>query len=393
VPENQRSLQRRRDWWILRYGCLLTLLVAFAGCLFFSAFVNAMTFVNGPWVFLLAVCLATATAIPYGVFLIWTDRNGRNPLYLIGTGFLWGAVVATAISLVVNTTVGLVASGYIADPQLAEQITASLSAPFIEELTKGLAVLFIFLLFRRHFDHVLDGMIYGAVVGLGFAWLENIMYYVNSAGSGGAESMLKLSYLRGVLNGLSSHVCYTGLTGMGFGIFRILRKGVLRWLFIPGFWGLGMFAHFMWNTFVGPVVGIVGVESDRELLLVGLPVAIVVLQSPFMGLLAFSGMLSWLHENRVVRRELADEPPQVVHPDEIKRLVPARKRIFFSFLRFFLRGPVHWWHHRVLDKLLIKLAFERWHVRSDPSVTWSPDEDADIYELRLRIMERRRQLA
>lgn len=387
------ALHRRPDRWILRYGCMALLLAFFAACLLFSAFVNALSFAQGPWVFLLAVVLATATAGPYGALLIWTDRNRRNPLFLIGTAFLWGAVVATAISLVVNTTVGLLASGFIADPRIAEQLTASMSAPFIEELTKGAAVLFIFVLFRRHFDHVLDGMIYGAVVGLGFAWLENIMYYVNAAGGGGGtESMLKLSFLRGVLNGLSSHVCYTGLTGMGFGLFRIARRGILRWLFIPTFWGMGMFAHFMWNTFVGPVVGAVGAESDAEVILVGLPVAILVLQSPFMLLLGLSGLLSWFHENRVVRTQLSAEPAEVVHPDEIKRLVPARKRAFFSFLRFFLRGPLHWWRHRTLDRLLIRLAFEKWHIESDPSVRWTADQDADIAELRGEIIAQRRRL-
>ena len=127
------ALHRRPDRWLLRYGCMALLLAFFAACLLFSAFVNALSFAEGPWVFLLAVVLATATAGPYGALAIWTDRNRRHPLFLIGTAFLWGAVVATAISLVVNTTVGLLASGFTADPRIAEQHTAPISAPVIEE--------------------------------------------------------------------------------------------------------------------------------------------------------------------------------------------------------------------------------------------------------------------
>ena len=127
--------------------------------------------------------------------------------------------------------------------------------------------------------------------------------------------------------------------------------------------------------------------------MLGLPVAIVVLQSPFMLLLVISGLASWFHENRVVRQQLASEPPEVVHPDEIARLVPARKRAFFSMIRFFLRGPIHWWRHRRLDHLLITLAFEKWHIVSDPGVRWSPDQDADIAALRQQIIAQRARLA
>jgi RsiW-degrading membrane proteinase PrsW (M82 family) len=387
------KLHRRRDLWFLRYGCMLGLLVFFGGCMIFSAFVSAFLFANGPFVFLLAGLLATTTAVPYASILIWADRNESEPWYLLGTAFLWGAVVATAISLVVNTTAGVVAMNVVGNEAIAGQLTASFSAPFIEELTKGVAVMFLFMLFKRDFDNVLDGMLYGALVGLGFAWLENIHYYVQAASEGGTEGMLKLGLLRGVMNGLSSHASYTGLTGMGFGLVRVLRKGILRWTLVPIFWGMAMFAHFMWNTFVGVVIQATGAESEAGVLLLGIPVAIIVLQSPFMLLLAFAVGLSWLHEDRVIRRQLTAEPVEVVHPDEIARLVPARKRFFWSFLRFFGRGPIHWWHHRQLERDLVRLAFEKWHVENEPGLGWGIEEDADIHELRTAILHRRKKLA
>ena len=164
-----RPLKRRKDLWFLRYGCLLFLLGFFGLCLLISALVTNGLFAEDPLIEALAFVLATATAVPYTLLLLWFDRNEQEPLHLIIIAFLWGANVATAISLVVNTTFGALAFSVVGNPIIAEQLTASFSAPFIEEMTKGAAVMFIFLLFRRDFDNVLDGILYGALVGMGFA--------------------------------------------------------------------------------------------------------------------------------------------------------------------------------------------------------------------------------
>ena len=99
----QQQIHRRRDWWFLRYGCLLVLVGFFFLCLIVSALVAGDLFSNGPMVTALAFVLATATAVPYSLVLLWFDRNEQEPVLLIITAFMWGAVVATAISLIVNT--------------------------------------------------------------------------------------------------------------------------------------------------------------------------------------------------------------------------------------------------------------------------------------------------
>src|SRR5207237_10447130 len=49
-------------------------------------------------------------------------------------------------------------------------------AGILEELAKGLAVLMLFLIMRNEVDDVVDGIVYGAAVGLGFNLLESMSY-------------------------------------------------------------------------------------------------------------------------------------------------------------------------------------------------------------------------
>ena len=390
IPARPGQLHSRRGAPILRWGCVFLLMFPFVLGLSIIMLTTAVTVTNGPWVFTLAAFLASATAVPYGLLLLWLDRNEPEPMYLVVAAFVWGAVFATGYSLVFNTTFGMAAGQFVQDAFIANQLTASFSAPFIEELTKGVAVFLIFLLFRHEFDNVLDGMLYGAMVGLGFAWLENILYYVQAGESGGVPDMLKLAYLRGFVNGVSSHVSYTGLTGMGFGLVRVLRKGYLRWLLIPLFWGMAMFAHFLWNTFVTPVVMITGGGNEMVQLLVSLPLAVVVLQSPFMVILLVTGLVSWYQEARVIRTYLATEPPHILEPADIDWLVPARRRFLVSLKRFFRNGPAYWFWGLQLDRTLVRLAFSKWHHDQDPGIDWQVEEDAEIAVLRARVLQIRR---
>ena len=99
--------------------------------------------------------------IPLGLVLLvvfWIDRWEPEPLPTLIVAFLWGAGVSTAISMLVNTTVLYAAAESTLSLEGAFQISAVVSAPLIEETTKGLGVLIIFLIWRRTFN--------GAVLGL-----------------------------------------------------------------------------------------------------------------------------------------------------------------------------------------------------------------------------------
>lgn len=355
-------------------------------CMLCTGLLGGAYFLTAPEIFAAANVLALLTAVPYGLLILWLDRNEKEPPYLIGMAILWGAVVATMVSMLVNDSFAVVTAEVVGDTMVAQALTASFSAPFIEELSKGMAVLFIFLLFREEFDGVLDGILYGALVGLGFATVENVIYYFDAGYSAGGAEMVKLAWARGILGGIGTHCAYTGIIGCGLGLVRVLRTGFARWLLVPLFWGLAMFAHFAWNTFCG----LFWIEGSELLTYsVALPMAVAILQLPFVLLLGSVVIVSWRHENRLILTYLADERADVVDESLRLSLVPARKRFAGGIGRMFRRGPGAWWRRRGLERDLIELAFLKWHHHRDVETTWSDDDDAGVNQLRDRIRRRR----
>ncbi len=117
--------------------------------------------------FSLSLFFAFVPAFLMAAFVYWLDRYEKEPLILLGAAFLWGAVVAAGGAYLVNTLFGISVYVLTGSEQMADQATASLVAPFVEEGLKGLAVLLVFLFFRREFDSILDGIIYAGVAALG----------------------------------------------------------------------------------------------------------------------------------------------------------------------------------------------------------------------------------
>lgn len=361
-------------------------------CLMCSGLYGTLMFAMGPGFFVLAVILASMTAIPYGALLLWLDRNEPEPPSLIATAFLWGACVSTMMSLVLNESFGGVALSMVQDEAVAGQLTASIAAPLFEELTKGAAVVLLFALFRDEFDNVLDGIIYGAIIGLGFAWYENILYYMNASADGGVAGMLTLAWVRGVVSASGgSHAAYTAIVGCAFGLVRVMRRGVLRWALVPLFWGTAMFAHFAWNTFTQIILNLIAPGNALGQLFIGLPLAVLVLQLPFTVLLLGTVVFSWRHENRIIREYLSDSEVDIITDEERGALVPASRRTLHSAARFFTKGPGQWWQHRRLARRQIDLAFLKWHHIQD-GIAWHPDQDKDILRIRADIRRIRARL-
>ena len=59
---------------------------------------------------------------------------------------------------------------------MPRRLAAPIFAPIAEEIAKALGVVLIFWLLRAEFDNMRDGIVYGALVGLGFNWFEAALY-------------------------------------------------------------------------------------------------------------------------------------------------------------------------------------------------------------------------
>jgi protease PrsW len=188
-------------------------------------------------------------ALPVFLVVYVLDLYEREPPSLLAAATLWGAVAATTLAAIANGGWGLVVAR-VGGPEFAARWTAALTAPFVEETLKGVGVVLIVLIARDEVDDMLDGFVYGALCGLGFAIVEDVFYFMGVFG-GQPAGVLRGFFLRVVASGLYSHVLYTGLVGMGIGYVVSRRSGTSlarRLLVCTGLGGAAVLGHFLWNS-------------------------------------------------------------------------------------------------------------------------------------------------
>jgi RsiW-degrading membrane proteinase PrsW (M82 family) len=206
---------------------------------------------------LAGIVAAFLPAPAYLAIWLWLDRYDPEPAWILAGAFVWGAGAATFVAGIINSLVHATALALTGDQAAAAFLQASVSAPFAEELLKGLAVLAIFLLIRREFDGVVDGIVYSGVVALGFATVENVLYYGRAMAAKGAGLLVVVFILRGVL-GPFSHALFTSMTGIGCGLARQSHRPAVRVAMpIVGYLG-AVTLHGLWNTLAAVSGGLGG---------------------------------------------------------------------------------------------------------------------------------------
>lgn len=201
---------------------------------YFALFLGTAASVVG-----LVLALVPLGIVLFGVHLI--DRWEPEPRSLVVFALAWGGVAGVGLALLVDLGVALSVGR--ADPVFA----AVIQAPLVEEVAKGLGVLLVLVIGRRAFDGPVDGVVYGALVGAGFAFTENIQYFGLSLIDGGAGHLTLTFVLRGLVSPFA-HAMFTALTGFAIGI--AVRRGAG----VGGALGAGMLGllgavglHAFWN--------------------------------------------------------------------------------------------------------------------------------------------------
>jgi protease PrsW len=201
----------------------------------------------GPGLLLVSGFLALIPLVVVLLGVRWIDRWEPEPRGLLIFGFLWGAGMSVALSLLVDIGVQFAVYATGTDPSLRDVLSGVLQAPVVEEAAKGLGVLLIFLVARRYFDGPVDGIVYAAVVAAGFAFTENILYFASSIAYSGLSGDAALTFfVRGVMSPFA-HAMFTAMTGLFIGLWG--RKSVAGG--IGGFFVgllLAMLLHALWNA-------------------------------------------------------------------------------------------------------------------------------------------------
>ncbi len=188
-------------------------------------------------------------ALPVLIVVYVLDLYEREPLSLVAGALLWGAAAATSLAALGNDGWGLVVAR-VGGPAFAARWTAALTAPIVEEVLKGAGVVLIYLIARDEVDDAMDGFVYGAVCGLGFAIVEDVFYFVAVFG-GTVRGVVMGFFVRVIASGLYSHVLYTGLVGMGVGILVSKRGAVpvsTRRAQAAGLFAVAVAGHFLWDS-------------------------------------------------------------------------------------------------------------------------------------------------
>jgi len=172
--------------------------------------------------------------LPLFLAIYLLDLYEREPISLVLGALVWGGVAATVLAGIANEGWGLVVAR-LGGPVFAAEWTAALTAPFVEETVKVAGVILIYLIARDEMDDMMDGFVYGAMVGLGFTLVEDVFYFIAIFG-GSPGGVLAGFYVRVVSSGFYGHVLYTGVA---FG----KRLAVALGLFVAA-----VAAHFLWNS-------------------------------------------------------------------------------------------------------------------------------------------------
>ncbi|WP_297519057.1 PrsW family glutamic-type intramembrane protease [Thermococcus sp.] len=159
------------------------------------------------------------------------DRYEPEPRrYVIGT-FLLGGTLSVGIAYILESV--LTVGGMIQPLLPTTAFYVALVAGLVEEPSKALAIRWPFK--AGQMDGIMDGLVYGAAAGLGFAATENFMY--------GLGWGLGVTLMRAFLTPFA-HATWSAIIGVGYGL-----KAEGKVDSLTGYYLLAMFLHFLWDYY------------------------------------------------------------------------------------------------------------------------------------------------
>lgn len=211
------------------------------------------------------VLIAVAVIIALGVVLLLLIRaldlfRGAQPS-LLAAAFLWGAVAAVGYAPTANDDLGELLPKVLG-PDTGTAWSPALSAPTVEEALKTIGIILVVLIGRGHITRVSQAAVIGALCGLGFQLLEDLLYAIQTAltdPNSDLGGMLATVTVR-TLGALDSHWLYSAMAGLAVGYVvvrtdrsRARRRRVATLLLLVALW-----MHVLSNS---PIEGEAGVVA------------------------------------------------------------------------------------------------------------------------------------
>ncbi|MGD9713378.1 MAG: PrsW family intramembrane metalloprotease, partial [Thermomicrobiales bacterium] len=318
---------------------------------------------------------AIVPAIAYVAVILSLDRYEHEPLRAVAYAFSWGAVGAVIFSVIAEAFFAGFAT-VAAGEEAAGALTLIVAAPVIEEAFKGIVLLLLLRYYRHELDSVLDGLVYGAIIGIGFAMTENIGYFLQAYQDDGASGLGELFFFRVVVNGFG-HAMYTGVIGAAIGWSRSrYRKGNARYVVPVLGYCCGVILHMLWN---GGVVGIAALQGDDASLWTVMLVEAPLFVLPPLVILYLVARRGGQHELTVMQDQLREEVARGIftHEEYEEITSAARRRSAMRHARKH-RGWRGWQQQRAFYEAAGDLAFRKYHLQTD-----TQDAAADLATINL----------
>jgi protease PrsW len=327
------------------------------------------------------------TALVWGVLpalvllavIYWLDRFEKEPLRLLAIALLAGAIVAPFLAVVLEDLLGIRSSAFVQTTVPRAVLTPA--TPILEEVIRGLAILAVFFLVRHEIDDLLDGLVYGAVVGVGFGLAANFWAILQTDPLPGTQPSIT-PLLPGIMVAGFNHVFYGGVIGTTIAAARRREVGAVMGAAALGI-AIASGFHLLHDYVPAWVAGdAADTGGGLRGLIAGIP--------NILGLVAIGVLATWLlgREKVLVGRELREEVTSgVVSQDDYLTVTNGFRR-FGTLLRSLGKGD-EWRTRRRLYVLEVELAFRKAMTRRrDPRAAKFEDEET----YRRRIAETRARL-
>ncbi len=390
----RERIDRGRIWAITTVASLLFSVLVFLGCGYFTfirqAQISEQVISRGGLSnVLIAVTVPLVPALGIVLLVNLMDRYEREPWLLRLSAFLWGALIAIPPAILIEHTIddsiSAIHFGWLSRTaaEVARSFLLGANAGITEETVKGAGLILLLIALRDEFDNVTDGIIYGALIGAGFAMVENFVYFAASD----RQSLLFLIIGRIVLGWLG-HSTFTACLGAGLGYARQTRIPWQKWAMpLLGF-AVGVLLHTFFD-FVNFQASAAINDAPNTGLVTTLAICAIIADyiPPFIaqGTLLYLLMRSLNHEATVIRHYLAEEVLHgVVTPDEYILLQRSFRRTRLERFYLYRRGWRAWLTAKALYQTQIGLAFRKWHVSMGDKPKSGRQQPEDAYRERIQ---------
>ncbi len=369
----------RTRWLIAGIGFTLLMVSAIITIVLNSVIGLSSLAQNGPSSIFAALTIPVIPALGINLLVNFIDRYEREPWFLRLAAFLWGAIIAIPPTFFIETNVQPLIQNVLGHDSniLLGPALLGLNAGITEETVKGLGLLLLFFVLRDEFDNVTDGIVYGCLIGAGFAMVENFSYFAQNS-----KDFLPFLIVGRIVLGWLSHSTFTACFGVALGYVRHTKV--------------------RWRHFVIPLLGyLVAVALHSIFDFVDIYANALVIVSPNNASVAFFSLIAVIsdyippfvaqivllyflikalsHEVAVIREFLASEVSiGVVKVDEYALLQNSFQRTRQERYILMQYGIKQWIRVQKLYQTEIGLAFRKWHVSmgDKPKLGYRQPEDA-----------------